>query len=136
MLSYTETLLVCGVGERAEVTCNTTEQVLRWQITVPGGNGRTDTRHQSYDSLSQTATPLEIHSSTINFTRTSVRGDLPLTSRLDIDHVSAGLNGTVINCTEVGLNLVNPDTSGTVILILRQQSGLEKGKTCVCIQSL
>ena len=120
VLSPSEALLVCGVGERAEVTCTTTEHVLRWQITVPGGNGRTDTRHQSYDSLSQSATPLEINSSMITFTRTSVQGRLPLTSRLEIDHVSAGLNGTVINCTEVGLNLVNPDTSGTVLFILGQ----------------
>ena len=120
VLSPSETLLVCGVGERAEVTCTTTEQVLRWQITVPGENGRTDTRHQSYDSLSQSTTPLEINSSMITFTRTSVQRRLPLTSRLEIDHVSAGLNGTVINCTEVGLNLMNPDTAETVLLILGQ----------------
>ena len=125
VLSSSETLLVCRVGERAEVTCTTIEQVLRWQITVPEGNGRTDTRHQSYNSLSQTATPLEIDSSTINFTRTSVRGNLPLTSRLEIDHVSAGLNGTMITCTEVG-NLMNPDTSETVIFILGQD--LTRGK--------
>ena len=105
--------------------CNTTEHVLRWQITIPGENGRTDTRHQSYNSLSQSATLLEIDSSTINFTRTSVREDLPLTSRLEIDHVSAGLNGAVITCTEVG-NVMNPDTSETVIFILGQD--LTRGK--------
>ena len=126
VLSPSETLLVCGVGERAKVTCTTTEQVLRWQITEPGGNGRTDTRHQSYGSLSQSATPFQINSSRITFTRTSVQGQLPLTSRLEIDHVSAGLNGTVINCTEVGLNLMNPDTSRAVILILGQD--LASGK--------
>ena len=118
VLSSSETLLVCGVGERAEVMCNTTGHVLRWKITVPGHNGRTDTRLQTYNSLSQSQTPLMIDSSTFTFTRTSVQGHLPQTSRLDIDHVSAGLNGTVINCTEVGLNLMNPDTSGTVLLIL------------------
>ena len=39
VLSPSERLLVCGVGGRAEVTCTTTEHVLRWQITVLGGNG-------------------------------------------------------------------------------------------------
>ena len=62
----------------------------------------------------------------ITFTITSVQGQLPLTSMLEIDHVSAGLNGTVINCTEVGLNLMNPDTAEIVLLILGQD--LTNGK--------
>ena len=38
-----------------------------------------------------------------------------------IDHVSEALNGTVINCTEAGLNLINPDTSATTVQLVDQQ---------------
>ena len=119
-LSPSGTLMVCGVGETAEVMCTTEHIILKWQITLPGENGRTETRHQTHDSLFPEVTPLQIGQTTFKFRRVSPRNTSPLTSRLEVENVSAVLNGTVINCTEVGLNLMNPDTAETVILILGQ----------------
>ena len=119
-LTSTEPALVCCTGESFEVTCNTTEQNLRWQVTY-GEPAKTETRHMGYNSLASSGTPLVIDadsSTVITFSRISYQGVLPLVSRILIHNVSERVNGTLISCTEVGLNLPNPDTSETTLHVI------------------
>ena len=121
-LSPSREAVVCGVGEQLELTCSTTETFLQWNITITEGfetnTTRTETRLFSYSTLSSTASPLLINSTTINFMRTSGQGTLPLTSTLLFDHVTEGLNGTVVSC--MGLlpgNIVAESSAATVHII-------------------
>ena len=118
-LSSSELELVCEVGASVDVTCSTTAGALRWYITVPRIFNQS--RYMSRNTQSSVAAPLMIDSSTITFTRLSARGVLPLVAVVRIDRVSEALNGTVINCTEVGLNLINPDSSATAVQILDRE---------------
>ena len=99
---------VCEVGASVEVTYNTTEGTVRWYITI-----LRIFNQSCFNTQSPTSTPLIIDSSTVSFTRLSAQRALPLIAMVRINHVSETLNGTVINCTEVGLNLINPNSSAT-----------------------
>ena len=122
-LSPSRKALVCGVGEPVELTCNTTETFLRWQITIPGGaetSTRTETRLLSYNTPS--ASPLMVYSAMINFTRTSSHEILPLISTLVIDHVTEGLNGTVVSCMEVSSSQT-ATSAATIVHIIDPEFG-------------
>ena len=110
---------MCEVGGSVEVTCSTTEGALRWYITIPRIFNQS--RYMSRNTQSSVASPLMIDSSTITFTRLSAQGALPLVAVVRIDHVSEAVNGTVINCTEVGLNLISPDTSATTVQLVDRE---------------
>ena len=119
ILSSSELEPVCEVGASTEVTCSTTAGALRWYITIP--RMITESRFMSRNTQSSTSPPLTIDSSTISFTRLSAHGALPLVAVVRIDRVSEALNGTVINCTEVGLNLISPDTSATTVQLVDRE---------------
>ena len=112
--------LVCSVGEQLELTCNTTGTFLRWNVTLSEDIAMTDTRPYTrllaHSSVSTTASPLIIDSTIIHFTRTSSQGSLPLTSTLLIDHVTEGLNGTMVSCMEVSTSHEATSISATVII--------------------
>ena len=111
--------LVCGVGEQHELMCNTTETFLRWTITLPKDieidGTRTFSRSLAHSTLTSRTLPLMVNSTTIHFTRTSSQQDLPLISTLLIDHVTEGLNGTVISC--IGISSSEPATLPATVTV-------------------
>ena len=62
-----------------------------------------------------------LDSATLTFMRISAQGTSPLTSRLSIDSVSIGLNGTVVHCTDVS----NPMTSALTTIRITNTSQSE-----------
>ena len=95
---------VCYVGDRLESTCNSTDSILKWQLTFFIEDGST-TQLLPVPLISSTALNeiiRVVNTSTLTFSRISERGlDIPLVSRLVIDSVSKSLNGTNITCMEV-----------------------------------
>ena len=96
---------VCRVGDRLELTCNTTvADFLRWRLSVFGEQlqGRIIEKNiQSGDTSAQTSTET-VNSTLFISTRTSTQGATPLVSTLTIINVTNNLNGTRVHCREVG----------------------------------
>ena len=53
---------------------------------------------------SEQASQAGVNSTTFTFRRISVQKNLPLISTLAIDSVGLGLNGTMVQCSELGTN--------------------------------
>ena len=108
---------VCYVGDRLEVTCNSTDSILKWQLTFFLENGSTA---QVLPVPLISSTTLNemirvVNTSTLTFSRISERGlDIPLVSRLVIDSVSKSLNGTNITCMEGNTAAMATTTLSTV----------------------
>ena len=91
---------VCQEGDQLELICTTTGIFLRWEITIfPENVTHVQTPITSVGS-SGIPPSLMISSSTITFSRLSGPNISPLISRITINPVSNGLNGTVVNCFE------------------------------------
>ena len=136
-LSPSSEAAVCGVGAQLELTCSTTETFLQWNITITEdfetNTTRTETRLLSYSTLSSTASPLMVNSTTINFMRISSQGVLPLTSTLLIDHMTEGLNGTVVSCMGLLPGNVVAASSATTVHIIDPASDFSKSSHISCI---
>ena len=88
---------VCRVGDRLEVTCNTTQSALTWNLTVIGATNSI-TRTLSTTTLSQNV--VMINSATLIFSRVSELRASPLISMLVVPALSLDLNLTRITCME------------------------------------
>ena len=85
---------VCKAGQ-LELTCTITmNQVLDWNITVPGNA----TNIRRFVSTSSVSTEIQINSTRFIFSRTSDLDADPLVSTLLISSLGDGLNGTEVNC--------------------------------------
>ena len=105
---------VCSGGQ-LELTCTTTGEFLRWRFRAFRGNETISTeftRTIASTVSAETISDLTVNSTVFNFSRTSARDSLPVISRLVIDPVSSGLNGTVINCVD----LDTAESSATTII--------------------
>ena len=90
---------VCPGGLLA-LTCRSTNAAFQqWSATVPRYPERTETRIISYDGTAQRTSPIIIYSISINVTRTFENE--ALVSKIFTDNVTADLNGTTVNCTEI-----------------------------------
>ena len=102
-ISPSPKVTVCYVGDRLEVTCNSTDSILKWRVTFLIENGLT-AQLLPVPLISSTALNdmiRVVNTSTLTFSRVSERGlDIPLVSRLVIDIVGSSLNGTIITCME------------------------------------
>ena len=123
LISPSGDVLVCRGANYLELTCTvTTETLLQWSLLLVNNEGisRIYTRHITSIDMSQQMSQLTVNSSVFHFSRTSLQGDLPLTSSLITNSISLGLEGTVINCTEVGITM---NSSSIVIHIVQQNPG-------------
>ena len=109
---------VCQDGDRLEMTCITNGTFIRWSITARNGLGR----FQDYGPLfvraedaSQQTSSITVNSTTFTTMRTSDQGSLPLISTMIINSVNGYLNGTVVNCDDVGTS--ESMTASTTIII-------------------
>ena len=94
---------VCRVGDRLEVTCNSTDSALQWRLTLLG---MANPIERSISSTTIAIPRAMINSSRVTVSRTSQRGAVPLISILEISSVSETLNGTLnITCMELGTSM-------------------------------
>ena len=99
---------VCS-GHQLELTCSTSGGTHEWSFSF------TRSRRAIVSSLPDNQTSyLLVSSVTLNFSRVSSEGSLPLISRLLISPVSDGLNGSTVSCTD----LITPESASTSINII------------------
>ncbi len=125
---------VCRVGDPLQLTCAASAEFMRWNILQVNDQG----------TLEESTTPVQINSrddnqiaqkvmnsSTFTFTRTSTTRVLPLISMLSIDSVSIGLNGTVVNCSDVANPMISSST--TIYIISAANSTITLSKLIISL---
>ena len=116
---------VCRIGDPLQLTCTASVQFIRWsilQVNEPSTLVEATTSVQinalDYNQIAQRV----VNSSTFTFMRVSPQRERPLISRLSIDSVSIGLNGTMVRCANgsnqsisasTTINII-PDTNSTI----------------------
>ena len=114
---------VCD-GDQLELTCTTTGSHLEWRFKAIRRNATTATEFSrimlATGSASDAMTQLVINSIVFSFSRTSAEDSLPVMSRLLITSVSISLNGTVINCEDLGTSEVSSST-----VVVRETDSLQ-----------
>ena len=103
--------LVCNVGDELEVTCDTTENFLTWNVKFITGNQITRT----LSSTIRNPERVVVNSTVFTFSRMSELGSIDLVSKLVISPVSQSLNGTKIVCTEVGTSAMMANATVYII---------------------
>ena len=90
-------------GEQHSLVCSTNQDHLQWriQIVLPSRNIYYSTRILSVSSSVGNHFLRRIGDATINITKNSVPGALPLTSTLLMDPVTTSINGSIITCNEI-----------------------------------
>ena len=116
MLSPSGDISACP-GIHFSFRCSTNLDILEWNITVR----MFPSRRQLVTDISRFDLPLMINSHSFNVTRDSSDGSKPIMSTLTTSAISSDLNGTTINCTDVGgaesstliatINVITPDLS-------------------------
>ena len=108
---------VCSRNQ-LELSCNTTGSPLEWRFRLTPQNSTTATEYPRVITASgqpnDKTTQLVLNSMTFIFSRTSAEDRTPVMSRLLISPVSSSLNGTVINCEDVGTS----EVSSTTIIVI------------------
>ena len=109
--------LVCA-GDQQDLICSLTDpgsSLLAW--TFAPATIFMDLSHRAIDTVSVNEySPLMINSTSFIFSRLSANGIFPLVSRLLIAPLTIGLNGIVINCTDV----LMMETASTTIHVLNR----------------
>ena len=117
MISPPRIAPVCS-GDTLNLTCTTTGRFLEWSFTLIPENETTPMRYtrslQTYGPKHLQIFEQVIASTMFIYSRNSAENSLPLMSTLSVSPVSDGLNGTVVNCTDV----TTSDTVSTIIIIV------------------
>ena len=108
---------VCNVGDELEVTCNTNDRFLTWNVTFITGNDRII---RTFSSTIKNPERVEINSTVFTFSRISELGSTDLISKLVISSVGQSLNETNITCMEVGALATK---AATTVYIIGNASG-------------
>ena len=120
VLSPSGEAVVCEEGELS-LTCSTNASILLW-ISSPLQNDQGQVlmfnRYIASDGTAQQISNLTVNSTFFNVSRVSGRDELPLVSRLVINPVSVGMNGTRVNCTERAVNNENIAVASTTVYVL------------------
>ena len=104
---------VCS-GDQLELMCTITGDLLQWSFSVFRGNETTaiDFR-RTITPTSAEMLQLVVDSLVFNFSRISAPDSMPVISTLVISPVSRRINGTVVNCENVG----EREVSSTTIIV-------------------
>ena len=101
---------VCQDGDPLELTCITNGSFMRWNITARNRLGT----FQDYGPLfvsaedaTQQTSSATVDYSTFTTMRISDQGSLPLISTMVINPVNRDLNGTIVNCEDVGTSMTH-----------------------------
>ena len=113
--------MVCE-GEELSLTCSTDVSIILWSISpLQNEQGQVLTFMRFISSVGvfqQASYIMTMNSTFFNVSRVSGRDESPLVSRLVINPVSVGMNGTRVNCTERAVNNENTAVASTTIVIL------------------
>ena len=109
---------VCCVGDPLQLTCTATVEFISWSVFQINEQGTlemeiNDELVNSIDEHQMAHTV--VNSSTFTFSRISAQGAAPLISTLSIDSVNIGLNGTVVQCSDVVNTTVSALTTIQII---------------------
>ena len=122
MLSPPGVARVCPGGELA-ITCSTDRSFLEWNITasqsfpLPGVPHRT----RLVSVSSQTVEPLVLNMVSFNFSHSTYTNgsSVSLVSVLSVTDVPDILNGTRVNCTDIGASLAETNTAIVTVHAIR-----------------
>ena len=117
-ISPSHMVSVCK-GDQLELICTTTGKFLEWSFSLIPTEETTAVTHFRHLSASSSfsAITLVLGNSSITFSRISAQYALPLISRLLINPVSAELNGTEVNCTDI---VETSETASTLVQIINE----------------
>ena len=117
MLSPSGVVSIC-MGQQLIFTCSTDRAFIEWNVTILQSGVRSS-RTRLVLTETRTTTPLTVNMMTFNITRISSIGSLPLISTLVVDNITDdGLNGTEVNCTDIGSSLAHTSSSVTFVHII------------------
>ena len=122
-LSPRGVMWVCP-GAQLDVTCSTDRRLLNWTVTIPpsaSDSGEAVTRNRLFSSSTQAVDPLMVEMKQFNISITS-RVD-PFSSVLSYTNATADLNGTVINCSDIGNSTAESDSSMVIVHITTADLG-------------
>ena len=107
---------VYHVGDPLQLTCTASQvQFIKWRF-LQQGTMEEITNSVNIDARDANQMKQILVSSAIfTFTRTSARGALPLVSTLSIDSVNIGLNGTVVQCSDLANTTISASTTIQII---------------------
>jgi hypothetical protein len=86
-------------GEQLNLVCTSHGGFLEWSFFA--NDGLSDGRYTRILSTISQMSQLMINQTVFTFSRISGENSLPLTSRLSISPIGGGLNGTLVNCTDL-----------------------------------
>ena len=96
---------VCQAGDPLELTCITNGTIIRWTFTARNSLGRLIEYGPTFISAqdeAQQRSEIRVNSTIFISMRTSARNRSPLISTMVINSISSDLNGTVVNCEDIG----------------------------------
>ena len=107
---------------------------MRWRFSVTRGLNDTITTTRTI----QAAVPADdamfqfvVNSTVFNFSRTSAEDSLPMMSKIVIGPVSSSLNGTVMNCIDLGTT-----SSTATTIIVGEREPLQQGTHTIIIMAI
>ena len=105
------------------VTCSTSADLIRWNITVPLlQNQRTFERQLSYIGTIRMAAPIITTLTILNVSRAlNSSSPLPLISTISTDNTTADLNGTIMTCSGLDRELLA--TASVEIILVGNKGG-------------
>jgi hypothetical protein len=104
----------CQAGDPLELTCTTNGiTFIRWNFTARNSLGKLREYGPAFinsEDESQQISVIRVNATTFTIMRTSARGSSPLVSTMVINPVNRDLNGTVVNCEDIGTSMTATTT--------------------------
>ena len=125
------TLIPAGVdlvavcpGDQLIFACNTTNKFLKWIVTLSEAHSNGLLTQEEFVTRGSVSTfDITLNGTLFNITKTSNDSDELLKSTLTIMSASTNLDGTTINCTELGEDQNNTNSSVAVIEVITVNKG-------------
>ena len=106
---------MCSVGDPLHLTCTASvEAGIKWNIFRVDVNGIGDVLI-TVGSAKNQMIPMTVDSVMFTFIKNSAPGATPLVSTLSVDSVSIGLNGTIVNCSDLSDSMTSAATTIQII---------------------
>ena len=117
ILSPMSVATVCRVGDPLQLTCTASVDFLEWHMRVINEHGRLHeiTAFSNSRDMNQQLPPMVVNDTSFTFMRISIQFASPLVSTLSINSTSIGLNGTVVNCSDVANPMISASTTIQII---------------------
>ena len=115
-LSSSGAVLMC-MGEQLTFICTTDREFIEWNVTVLHLEERSS-RTRLVLTQTLVTRPLVINMMIFDITRISIIGSLSLISTLTVANVTTDVNGTEMNCTDIGNSLAETSSSVATVYVI------------------